>query len=242
MSSLAGKVALVTGGTRGIGRAIALELVRHGARVTLTGRDEGRAEEVARELHAFALALEVSDRKSVEEGFAKLLEREERIDILVNNAGIARDNLLARMKPEEWNEVLATNLTGLFQCCQAAIKPMIRQHYGRIVNLSSVVGLMGNAGQANYAATKAGVVGFTKALAREVASRNVTCNVVAPGYVATDMTEALPEATRVKLIAEIPLGRMGTPEDVAGAVCFLVSDAASYVTGQVLSVNGGMYM
>jgi 3-oxoacyl-[acyl-carrier protein] reductase len=247
MQELQGKVALVTGGTRGIGRAVAARLARDGARVFLTGRDAATAEEAARALSAeggelVGVALEVSQRASVDAAFELVLGREKRLDILVNNAGITRDGLLLRMKPADWDEVLATNLTGLFHCCQAALRPMLRQREGRIVNLTSVVGLMGNAGQVNYAASKAGIVGFTKALAREVASRNITVNAVAPGFIATDMTAKLDQQARAALEGNIPMGRIGSPEEVAGAVAFLVSGAAAYITGQVLQVNGGMYM
>lgn len=242
MTGLEGKVAIVTGGTRGIGRAVAAALAREGARVTLTGRDAGRAKEEAESLSVFGVALDVAHRASVDAAFESVLNRDGRLDILVNNAGIARDNLLLRMKPDDWSEVLATNLTGLFYCCQVAMRPMIRQRYGRIVNMSSVVGLMGSAGQVNYAATKAGIIGFSKSLAKEVASRDVTVNVVAPGFIETEMTEGLTAEAKAVLIADTPLGRMGTPEDVAAAVLFLVSPGANYITGQVLSVNGGMYM
>lgn len=247
MAELQGRVALVTGGTRGIGRAIAARLARDGVRVFLTGRDAGKAEEAARALSAeggelFGIALDVSQRGSVEAAFDTILTREKRLDILVNNAGITRDGLLLRMKPADWDQVLATNLSGLFHCCQAALRPMLRQKEGRIVNITSVVGLMGNAGQTNYAASKAGIVGFTKALAREVASRNITVNAVAPGFIATDMTAELSEEARAALLASIPMGRMGSPAEVAGVVTFLVSGAAAYITGQVLQVNGGMYM
>ena len=247
MGEFTSKIALVTGGTRGIGRAVAARLAQDGARVFLTGRDRAKAEEAARSLSAeggelIGLALEVSQRVSVAACFEAVLERGKRLDILVNNAGITRDALLLRMKPADWDEVLSTNLTGLFHCCQAALRPMLRQKEGRIVNLTSVVGLTGNAGQVNYAASKAGIVGFTKALAREVASRHITVNAVAPGFIATDMTAEIGEEARAALLGSIPLGRMGTPEEVAGAVAFLVSGAAAYITGQVLQVNGGMYM
>jgi len=184
----------------------------------------------------------VADAESIDAVFARVLEVHGRVDILVNNAGITRDNLLLRMKPAEWNDVLATNLTGVFLCTQAVMKPMLKQRGGRIVNVTSVVGLMGNAGQANYAASKAGILGFTKSVAREVASRGITVNAVAPGLIETDMTHAMTEKAREAMVGSIPLGRVGQPEDIANAVAFLVSDAASYVTGQILAVDGGFHM
>ena len=191
---------------------------------------------------AEAASLDVTDAASVEAMVAGVLERHGRIDILVNNAGIARDQLMLRMKRDDWDQVIATNLTAAFTCVQAVLKPMIKQRAGRIISISSVVGQMGNAGQANYAASKAGLIGFSKALAREVASRNITVNVVAPGLIETDMTKAIAEKAQGDWASQIPLERLGTPEDVAAAVCFLASDEAAYITGQVLAVNGGMYM
>jgi len=244
---LEGKVALVTGASRGIGRAVAQALAAEGASVVLGARDAARLQEVVAAIAAAggkaeALTLDVASAESVAAGFEKLLAVHGRLDLLVNNAGITRDTLLLRMKPEQWSEVLDTNLTGAFLCTQAALKPMLKQRAGRIVNISSVVGLTGNAGQTNYAASKAGLIGFTKAVAREVASRSITVNAVAPGFIETDMTAAMTDKARDSMTAAIPLGRVGSPEDVAGAVCFLASDAAAYVTGQVLAVDGGFHM
>jgi 3-oxoacyl-[acyl-carrier protein] reductase len=244
---LSGKVSLVTGASRGIGRAIAKALAAEGAAVVLGARDTAKLEEAVGEIRsaggkAESLSLEVTDRASVEAAFESILKSHGRLDHLVNNAGVTRDNLLLRMKDEEWQQVLATNLTGTFLCTQAALRPMLKQRSGRIVNITSVVGLVGNAGQANYAASKAGVVGFTKSVAREVASRSITVNAVAPGFIETDMTAAMTEKAREAVVSEVPMGRVGRAEDVAGAVVFLCSDAAAYVTGQVLGVDGGFHM
>ena len=246
MIDLAGRVALVTGASRGLGRAIALRLGAQGALVVAAARGD-HAEGTAAEIRgaggaAEAVALDVTDQAACETAVSGALARHGRIDILVNNAGITRDQLMLRLKREDWDAVLATNLTSAFTLTQAVLKPMIRQRSGRIICISSVVGQSGNPGQANYAASKAGLVGFAKAVALEVASRNITVNVVAPGMIATDMTDALPEKTREALVARIPLSRLGAPDDIAAAVCFLASDEASYITGQVLAVNGGMYL
>lgn len=246
MINLSGRIAIVTGASRGIGRSIALTLAAQGATVVAAARgDNARA--VSEEItaaggRAHAVSVDVTDRESVDRMVAAALERHGRVDVLVNNAGIARDQLLLRMKREDWDAVVATNLTAVFTCVQAVLRPMIKQRAGRIISISSVVAQAGNAGQANYAASKAGVIGFSKSLAQEVASRGITVNVVAPGLIETDMTRALTGGAHETWASKIPLGRLGTPEDVAWAVCFLASDAASYITGQVLAVNGGMYM
>jgi 3-oxoacyl-[acyl-carrier protein] reductase len=246
MTQLAGRIAIVTGASRGIGRAIAEQLGAAGATVVCVARGDNAAATAEAIVQAGGAAeakgVDVTDAPGVEALVADVIARHGRIDILVSNAGIARDQLMLRMKRADWDEVLATNLTASFTWCQAVLKPMIRQRSGRIVAISSVVGQMGNAGQANYAASKAGLIGFCKALAREVASRNVTVNVVAPGLIGTDMTKAITDNAKGDWASQIPMGRMGTPEDIAAAVRFLASDEASYITGQVLAVNGGMYM
>ncbi len=238
-ASLEGKVALVTGGSRGIGRAIALELGRAGAGVVVgyrTGRDE--AEAVAAEIGGRAVEADVSDAESA----AALVEAAGDVDVLVNNAGLTRDGLLVRMSEEDWRTVIDTNLSSVFYTCRAAARPMMRKRSGSIVNISSIVGVHGNWGQTNYAASKAGIIGFTKSLARELGSRNVRANVVAPGYVKTQLTDVLPEEATQAMLTNTPLGRLGDPEDVAGAVRFLCSDAAKFVTGDVLLVDGGLGM
>ena len=246
MGSFTDKVAIVTGASRGIGRAIAERLAAGGATVVCVARGSNAQETVASIQaaggKASVFSADVTDRDAIDRLIKDTVEQYGRLDIVVSNAGITRDQLMLRMKPEEWDEVIATNLTAAFGLCQAALKPMIRQRSGRIIAVSSVVGQMGNAGQANYAASKAGLIGFCKALAREIASRQVTVNVVAPGFVDTDMTRAIAANAKVDWTTQIPLGRLGTPADVAAAVSFLASDEASYITGQVLAVNGGIYM
>ncbi len=247
MKRFEGKVALVTGASRGIGEAIARRLALEGASVIASARTASALEKVVSEIQAAggvasALPLDLSDASSIEAAAKSALSARGPIDVLVNNAGVTEDNLILRMSKEAWDRVLATNLTAVFLLTQAISKSMVRRRYGRIVNVTSVVGLMGNAGQVNYAASKAGLVGFTKSIARELASRNITCNAVAPGLIATAMTEKMTQDARQALSGEIPLGRLGTPEDVAGAVAFLASEEASYVTGHVLNVSGGLYM
>ena len=245
-ASLDGQTALVTGASRGIGRAVALALAAEGAEVVVNyASSPDAAEAVVAEIQAkggsaYALKADVSDEASVDDLIKTVLKRSERIDVLVNNAGITRDGLLMRMKTEDWQAVINLNLTGVFLCTRAVTRPMLKQRSGRIINITSVVGLMGNAGQANYAAAKAGVVGLTRSSAKEMASRGITVNAVAPGFIATDMTKDL-EADSI--LAAIPLGRFGTPDQVAGTVRFLAADpAAAYITGQVLQVDGGMVM
>ena len=246
MLDLSGKVAIVTGASRGIGRATAEALASRGAHVVAAARGDNAAATVdairQRGGRADLVALDLTEPGAIEPMVAGIVARHGRVDVLVNNAGITRDQLMLRMKREDWDAVLATNLTAAFSCEQAVLRYMIKQRAGRIVSISSVVGQSGNAGQANYAASKAGLIGFSKAVAREVASRNVTVNVVAPGLIATDMTKAITEKAHTDWAAQIPLGRLGTPGDVAAAVCFLASDEAAYITGHVLAVNGGMYM
>ena len=246
MFSLDGKVALVTGASRGIGRAIAARLAEQGALVVAAARG-ANASDCATELmrsgrRAESMTLDVTDAEALGRAPAEIVAKHGRLDILVSNAGITRDQLLLRLKRADWEAVLATNLTATFVVAQAAIRPMLKQRGGRIIAVSSVVGQMGNAGQTNYAASKAGLIGFAKALAREVGSRAITVNVIAPGLIDTDMTRAIAADARAELERQIPLGRLGSVDDVAAAACFLASDEAAYITGHVLAVNGGMYM
>jgi len=244
--SLEGKVALVTGGGRGIGRAIALALADAGADVAIAvSRDVAAAESVAEEIRArgrraLARQTDVSSGAETEELVTAVVAELGRIDILVNNAGITRDGLIMRMSEEDWDAVLDVNLKGTFNCTKAAVKRMVRQRSGRIVNVTSIMGITGNGGQANYAASKAGIIGLTKSTAKEVGSRGITCNAVAPGWVQTQMTEHLPSALAEQVLKQVSLGRLGQPEDIAGAVLFLCSEASSYITGQVLVVDGGL--
>ncbi len=245
--SIQGKVALVTGATRGIGRAIALKLGSQGAIVVGTATSEAGAASITAALAEAGIAgrglvLNVEQPEAIEAALEQIGSEFGPPLIVVNNAGITRDNLMLRMKEEEWQSVINTNLTAIFRVTKASLKGMTKARWGRIVNISSVVGSMGNGGQANYAAAKAGLEGFGRALASEIASRNITVNAVAPGFIETDMTHALPEAQREKLLTAVPAGRLGQPEDIAAAVAFLVSEEASYITGTTLHVNGGMYM
>ena len=247
MGDLQGRIALVTGGAQGIGRAIAEELAAAGAVLALADVNEAKLAETVGELKAqgvdaSAFTVNVSSQESIETGAKAILEKFGKVEIIVNNAGITRDNLMLRMKPADWDLVISINLTGAFLLTQALLSPMLKNRWGRIVNIASVVGRAGQAGQVNYAASKAGLIGFTRSLAREVASRGITVNAVAPGYIETPMTAVLTEEVTKAMLATIPLGRRGTPKDVAQAVKFLASDAASYITGHVLDVNGGMFM
>ncbi len=244
---LDGQVALVTGASRGIGQAIAFELGRRGARVIGTATSENGAKGISdylkqQQIEGRGAVLDVADADSVRAVVADVTAIEGAITILVNNAGITRDNLLLRMKPEEWDDILNTNLSALFRTCKSCLRGMMKARYGRIINISSVVGLMGNPGQTNYAAAKAGMIGFTKSLAREIGARGITVNTVAPGFIETDMTRAMTEEQRERLTSQIPLNRLGGPEDIASTVAFLASPAAGYITGETLHVNGGMFM
>ncbi len=241
------RVAVVTGASRGIGREIALTLCRAGFDIGVASPEIEKNEEVAEKIRAcsgeaLTVNLDLLSFDSIRESFAKVLEKFGRIDVLVNNAGITKDGLAVRMKREDWDRVLQINLHGAFFACQQVLPVMMKQRYGRIINIASVVGESGNAGQANYVSSKAGIIGLTKALAQEVASRNITVNAVAPGFIETDMTAVLPQEVRERMLAAIPLKRMGRPEDIAAAVKFLASDDAAYITGHVINVNGGMYM
>lgn len=244
--NLENRVALVTGAGRGIGKAVAIQLAKAGADIVFTNRNktfsdqtQSKIEALGRRCLAFQVDVAVID--AVEEMVQNALETFQKIDILVNNAGITRDNIFLRMKREEWDSVLEVNLNGMFNVTKALIKGMVRQRYGRIINITSVVGFTGNPGQVNYSASKAGIIGFSKSLAQELGGRNITCNSVAPGFIETDMTEELTEEQSRAIIDQIPLGRMGSVDDIAHAVCFLVSDQANYITGTTLHVNGGMY-
>jgi 3-oxoacyl-[acyl-carrier protein] reductase len=245
---LQGQIALVTGASRGIGRAIAVELGKLGARVMINyAANKEAADETLRQLTecggaAELVPFDVSDERQVDAEVKKIVDRHKKIDIVVNNAGVTSDNLLVRLKPEDWDRVLGINLKGTVHCTKAVCRGMLRERYGRMINIASVVGQTGNAGQSAYAASKAGIIGFTRAMAREVASRGITVNAVAPGYIDTEMTEKLPQDLKQEFLRSIPLGRFGTGEDVAAAVSFLASPAAGYITGQVIGVNGGLFM
>jgi 3-oxoacyl-[acyl-carrier protein] reductase len=241
---LSGRVALITGGTRGIGRAIAATLAGSGARVAVIGRDAGKAEDVAAALggEARGFAANVADPADIARAVETVEQTFGSLDILVNNAGVTRDNVLVRLKDDDWNTVLDTNLRGPFAAVRAAARGMMKRRWGRIINITSVVGLTGNKGQANYAASKAGLIGLTKSVAKELASRNVLANAIAPGFIETDMTAAMTPEARQELGAQVPLGRLGTPDDIAGLAAFLASDHAAYITGQVFVVDGGMVM
>ena len=246
--TLAGKVAVVTGGSRGIGRAICLHLVKMGAKVVINyvnrpdAAEETKAQVEAMGGECLVVKFDVSKTSEVQEAFKQITADCGRIDILVCNAGVTRDGLLATMKEEAWDQVMNVNLKGAFNCIKAGCRPMMKQRWGRIIIITSVVGFAGNAGQANYSAAKAGLVGLTRSSARELASRGITVNCIAPGYIDTDMTSGLPEAVKEKILSEIPLGILGQPEDIAGAVTYLASDDARYITGQAIHVNGGMFM
>lgn len=247
MTNLQGRIALVTGASQGIGRAVALELARNGAVVALAARNQEKLAEAAAEIEAAGgqaavFAMDLADEESIKSGAKAVLDRLGKVEILVNNAGITRDGLMLRMKRADWDDVLNSNLTGAFLLTQALLSPMLKNRWGRIINLSSVVGRTGQAGQVNYAASKAGLIGLTRSMAREFASRGITVNAVAPGYIETPMTAVLDEKQRTAMLAQIPLGRAGTAEEIAQSVAFLASEAAGYITGHVLDVNGGMYL
>lgn len=245
---LSGKTALVTGGSRGIGRAIAIDLAKNGADVAVNySGNEEKANEVVKEIEslgrkAFAIRANVANADEVNSMVNEVIERFGRLDILVNNAGITKDNLLMRMKESEWDDVININLKGVFNCTKAVTRQMMKQRSGRIINIASIVGIAGNAGQANYVAAKAGIIGLTKTTAKELAGRNITVNAVAPGFISTDMTDQLPEQIRNEMLKQIPLGRFGEPNDIANMVTFIASDKSSYMTGQTLCLDGGMIM
>jgi 3-oxoacyl-[acyl-carrier protein] reductase len=243
-TALEGEIALVTGASRGIGAAIAAALAAAGATVIGTATSQGGADAIGKALggNGRGVVLNIADESSVEAALKDIQAQEGAPTILVNNAGITRDNLLMRMKADEWDDVIATNLTGVYRLCKGCLRGMMKAKKGRIINIASVIGVMGNAGQSNYAAAKAGIIGFSKSLAREIGSRNITVNVVAPGFIDTDMTRVLPEDQRGAMLAQVPLGRLGESADIANAVLFLASQAAAYVTGETLHVNGGMLM
>ncbi|MFH1289029.1 MAG: 3-oxoacyl-[acyl-carrier-protein] reductase [bacterium] len=241
------RVSIVTGGGQGIGKAISLGLARNGAKVVIVDISQENADSMANEIEtlggsASAYKMDVSNYQEVCDTVNKILDKYGKIDILVNNAGITRDGLLLKMKEEDWDKVLGINLKGVFNCTKAVLRPMLKERWGRIVNMASIVGLIGNAGQANYSASKAGMIGFTKTVAREVASRNITVNAIAPGFIATEMTKVLPDDVKENLMKQIPLGRLGRVEDVAEIILFLVSEKAGYITGEVIRVDGGMAM
>ena len=251
MQLLKGKKALITGGTAGIGKEIALAYAKQGADVTIFGTNKERAEETLQELEKmrvspeqtfFAEIVDVSNKKSIEEVIEKILARWGTVDILVNNAGITRDGLLMKMSEEDWDSVIDTNLKSVYNTCQTLVRTMLRAKAGKIINISSVIGLTGNAGQVNYAASKSGMIGFTKALAQELATRNICVNCIAPGFIKTRMTDALTEVQKEAIVKKIPMGRIGDPQDIADAAVFLASPLSSYITGQVLTVDGGMVM
>jgi len=245
--TLEGRVALITGASQGIGHAIAVRLAAAGASVALAARNQDKLNEVVQQItsaggKASAFQLDVADEEQIKSVFKAVIAQLGKIDILVNNAGITRDQLVMRMKRADWDAVLGTNLTSAYLCTQQVISPMLKQRWGRIINVTSIFGQIGQAGQANYASSKAGLIGLTKAIARELGSRNITCNAVAPGFIETSMTAVLGDDFKQNALKNIPLGRIGTPDDVAGAVAFLASDEASYITGHVLDVNGGLHM
>jgi 3-oxoacyl-[acyl-carrier protein] reductase len=244
---LEGKVALITGGARGIGQAIAMAFAKEGADIVVADVNMEIAQKTASEIEALgrkalALEMDVTSYEKVEEGINKILDKFGKVDILVNNAGITKDNLLLRMSQAEWDAVINVNLKGTFNCIRAVSRPMVKQRSGRIISIASIIGLMGNPGQANYAASKAGIIALTKTVAKELASRNINANAVAPGFIQTEMTAKLPEELKKKMLEAIPLGKLGTPQDIAPVCLFLASEESSYITGQVITVDGGMVM